>query len=591
VALGVAGGVALGVAGGVAGGVALGVAGGVALGVALGVAGGVAGGVALGVAGGVALGVAGGVALGVAWGVALGVGALRIVFYAFQIGPALWQAMRSGSPSRRLGAHPALGDELAVLPFPRLGTLLAAALEEDWDAGLKAVRFLLRDPFQRWAVAKGFARLFSAAPDPLGLFYKALSSPLMEEFWAEPVSWGAARRWLSVRALWLGEVGGQFVDATGGYGRSPEYIAWSATRSLRGGPHPQIAPLARFLLHILDKEIGERGPDLDLLEDLGEAARAVRPLPHGEEVSRSLELLGWAMGVRVLDNVADRVVDFAWLGSLHGSPLRPQVVEALCGLWDVATEITRYKLSTSPADQAASLGRAVGMLSELAGYVESVNLPERTLLRLAVARWQSLVAEEAGRLGDRALREMSLSRRRAIPGEQRQATFWARPAEEFPNPYKTGDPVYPPLFVGREDVFNEIRRVWSGKANPDSIIVYGHRRMGKSSILRNLGEYAPTGSLLVYADLKGLLAFAQGVHHLLRGLADEIAIRAQERGLNVREPSPADYASPSEAALSWRRMLREVLAAVPAEGSLILALDEFEEVENAVRDGRIPREI
>jgi hypothetical protein len=145
--------------------------------------------------------------------------------------------------------------------------------------------------------------------------------------------------------------------------------------------------------------------------------------------------------------------------------------------------------------------------------------------------------------------------------------------------------------VGRQDIFNHIREVWGGKSNPDSIILYGHRRMGKSSILRNLPHYAPAGSLLVYVDLKGQTAFAESTSHLLRGLAEETVWAAQERGLACEEPAAEAYHTPPEAALAFRRLLRRVLVALPPESSLILALDEFEAIDKAVADDKIGPEI
>lgn len=137
-------------------------------------------------------------------------------------------------------------------------------------------------------------------------------------------------------------------------------------------------------------------------------------------------------------------------------------------------------------------------------------------------------------------------------------------------------------------MLEQIREVWARKANPDSIILYGHRRMGKTSILQNLGEIAPPGSLLVYADLKGQSAFTEGTHHLLQNLAQEVAWAAQERGLNIPSPSPEDYATPPDAARSFRGLLRRVVGALPEGGSLILALDEFETVDALVRDPNRP---
>jgi hypothetical protein len=612
IALGVAGGVTLGIALGVAGGVtlgiALGVAGGVAWGVAWSIAWGVAGsiawgvawsivwnvagGVALGIAGGVTLGVAGSVALGAAGGAILGVagstGVLRLPIYFFQIWLALWQSRPGPGAPARLARHPALWDELVILPFPRLGRLLAEALAEDLDSGIRASRALLRNSFQRWAVAWAWAHFLSAHPCPLIPLYQALSDAALEECPDEPITWDDLRFRPFARALWLGELGGVFVDpTTGGWERISEWLAWAITRPLRDQPDPHIALLARFLLHLIrdEERVLERGPDPDRLE---EAVRAIAGLPHGEEVVRSLQALIRVGDVQGMEDIAQAGAEFDWLDHLHEEPLRPPVLEALRGLWDVATEARRFQEATSPADQAAALNRATGMLAELEKFAEKIILPEQVLLRRAVRRWQEVVAKAAGQWGERALREMAPAARQALIGGERRATFWSRPVEPFPSPYQTGRPVEPPLFVGRQDILARIREIWTRKPNPDSVILYGHRRMGKTSILRNLGQVAPPGSLLVYADLKGLAAFAEGIHHLLQNLAQEIAWAAQDRGLGIPDPSPSDYAAPPEAARSFRGLLRRVLAKLPAEGILILALDEFEMVDILVQDPHKP---
>jgi hypothetical protein len=607
-ALGITAGLALGITAGTAMGVGLGVtaetmaftvAYGVALGMAVGVgfgeavsaAFGVTYGVVAGAAAAVTIGVVTGAAEGAVIGVATVIGALRGVFYVFQILPALWQVFRSGSPSCRLARHPALWDELAVLPLPGMGKLLAGALAEDAASGLTAARHLLRNPFQRWAVGRGLAHFLAGTPDPLAAVYDALPDPLLDESFVEPLVEWQYRDLPQARALWLGEMGGIFVDATAGRSRTSERLAWAATHRLRGHPHPQVAPLARFLLHLLQdgEKIAAEGVQWALLE---EAVDAVQALAHGEEIAHSLSALVAMAAPDDLASVAGSGISLAWMHGYSEDPIRPQVLEALRGLGDVSAEVARFLQATSPATQAAALNRAIGLLNELAAYVEEINLPERTLLRLAVERWQSLVAQEAGRLGERALREMAPAERQALAGGERQATFWSRPAEPFPNPYKTGDPVAPPLFVGRQDIFSRIQGVWSsGKTTPDSVILYGHRRMGKSSILRNLKAYAPPGSLLIYADLKGETAFAEGTQHLLRGLAEAVAWAAQGEGLDVQEPPAGDYTTPAKAAPAFRRLLHRALATIPETASLILALDEFEAVDAAVAAGKIGHEI
>ncbi|MCB8966754.1 MAG: hypothetical protein H6660_07640 [Ardenticatenaceae bacterium] len=139
--------------------------------------------------------------------------------------------------------------------------------------------------------------------------------------------------------------------------------------------------------------------------------------------------------------------------------------------------------------------------------------------------------------------------------------------------------------------------MWSAKANPDSIILYGHRRMGKSSILRNLEQAAPPGSLVVYADLAGETSFVASSGDLLLALADKLYLGlhstlhgAPHDAADLPEPDPAQYANAAQAQFQFNRLTGRI-AALLAGRTLILALDEFEALEQAVAAGKIGVEI
>ena len=183
-----------------------------------------------------------------------------------------------------------------------------------------------------------------------------------------------------------------------------------------------------------------------------------------------------------------------------GCPIRDtdftddRLEDLLKALGDVSREVAVHARATSTGQKSAALNRAIGALNELGRYVQGEVLPpERVLLGRVVKHWQSIIAAEQGRLGEAALKEMAPTARRAAGIVERTSAAWERPARPFDNPYIAGDPVYPPLMVGRKDVFDRIGEVWTAKKNPDSIILYGHRRMGKSTILRNLDQVAPQG--------------------------------------------------------------------------------------------------
>lgn len=115
--------------------------------------------------------------------------------------------------------------------------------------------------------------------------------------------------------------------------------------------------------------------------------------------------------------------------------------------------------------------------------------------------------------------------------------------------------------------------------------------MGKTSVVQNLIEYAPTGSLLVYLDLSGAIATAEQIGDLLLDLADKIYTAAVVCLPNLSEPQFSDYQQAKSADLHFQRLLRAVINGLPTGAFLILALDEFEAVEKAVTRGLLPKEV
>ncbi|MCP4531358.1 MAG: hypothetical protein GY831_09025, partial [Delftia sp.] len=531
VPFGVAGGVAFGVAVGVAGGVAWGMQVDVAWGVASGVVSGVAGGIVGGMAGGIAFGLMGGVVFGVmfgvAWGmvvnvaldaasgvalgVALGVGGSRALFYLVEWPLAWLRARSTRAPFAQLERHPALWDELSIWPLPGTARLLQACLETDLERGLCLAARIAANPFQRWAVQRALSDLLANRPDPLGGLYDLARQSALDGYLLTPVNKYQFRDWPAARDVLLGEIGQSFADVTGRHSATSERVVWQITCRWR---RMETTPLAGFsaMLHGLfrDEARLESQPahEIKLAARFAPAYEAVRPLPHGDQVANSFAAIASFLDTRNLETLATAHQELDWLDALTQARLRPAVVEVLKALGDVSREVAAFQRATNTGQQAAALNRAAGALNELAEYVgKEVLRPERALLARVVELWAAIVSAEQGALGEAALRGMTPAARRAEGVVERASTVWQRPTMPFDNPYVAGDPVYPPLLVGRVDVFNRIGEVWSAKANPDSIILYGHRRMGNSSILRNLDQVAPPGSLIVYADMAGQTSF------------------------------------------------------------------------------------
>lgn len=601
---GLVGGAWSGLAGGLAFGVALGLAFIMALGMVFGLAGGAAFIVALvaTLAGafGVALILVGGeavlVALSVVVLVTIAAGSSRLMPNIFQWWQALFLSRSGSEPCQMLQRHPMLWDEYIAWPLPGTHQLLRACLETDLDNGLQQATRLAANPFQRWAVQRALSGFLDGQTGRLAVIYRLAYAPALGEYLTIPTRRLQFQTFPSVRQVLLGELGGQCVAGSSETTESMESLLWRITRP---GRRMAPTPLSQFclLLHDLFRRQAELETvdvgEIRLAERLAPACEGVRPFTHGIELAESFATLDAMLTSGTIEALATAHERLGWTQELAGPPLRPVVVEALKALGDVSREVAVHARATSTGQKSAALNRAIGALNELGRYVQGEVLPpERVLLGRVVKHWQSIIAAEQGRLGEAALKEMAPTARRAAGIVERTSAAWERPARPFDNPYIAGDPVYPPLMVGRKDVFDRIGEVWTAKKNPDSIIVYGHRRMGKSTILRNLDQVAPKGSVVVYADMAGETSFVESTADLLLGLADRIynAARRACPSAMLSEPDPATYSTAARAQVQFNRLLESVRDLL-AGGSLILALDEFEAVQRAVENQKIGKEI
>jgi hypothetical protein len=404
------------------------------------------------------------------------------------------------------------------------------------------------------------------------------------------------RRLPSARLVLLAEVEQRFVAASSDSGDNSERIVWVLTRRLR---RMTPTPLSRFsgMLYELyrdESELDEQDvAEIRLAERFAAAYEGVRAYPHGAEVADSFATMDAFLQHTSIDDLATAHQHLAWIQSLTESLLRPAVIRTLTALGDVSREVVVFTQSTSPARQSAALNRANGALNELASFVQTRVLPpERVLLKRIVQHWQTIIAAEQGKLGQAALREMLPSERLAVGHVARESDVWQRPIESIANPYVVGDPVAPPLFVGRGDILARIASLWSTAANADSIILYGHRRMGKSSLLRNLDQAAPPGSIVAYVDLQGETSFVASTADLLAGMANRIysAVRRALPDSGLARPEADAFTTPARAQLLFDQFMEQVRDVLNGR-RLILALDEFEAIDYAVRNHKIGRDI
>ncbi len=161
------------------------------------------------------------------------------------------------------------------------------------------------------------------------------------------------------------------------------------------------------------------------------------------------------------------------------------------------------------------------------------------------------------------------------------------------NPYTPGLALelHKPLFVGRDDVAQQLSEALSRSRRP-TFFLTGERRMGKSSILKQLPGLLGSQYLSVFYDLQST-GIASGVAALLAAIAEGIYDQLNTKGMLVKrleyEQLREDQRE-NEAVVYHRfnRWVRDVELLLERENRiLLLAFDEFEKLEEAGQRGHI----
>ena len=282
-----------------------------------------------------------------------------------------------------------------------------------------------------------------------------------------------------------------------------------------------------------------------------EAFYEVRPLPYGDEM--------WRISLIMYEyQKAIKLNDIATL-SLYTFPKKPWLRldswRALASLYKIIMDLEIIQNSSSRSARAFALSHALGELKKLRDQPDAVPQPEREIVRKIAWNWSQAILDVASEVGNVSI------------------------TERVRNPYVVGDPVEGNLFVGREDILKQLKELWISSKQLQSVVIYGHRRMGKTSILLNAAQSLGSQVKVAYVNLFRLGNIRQGVAEVLMAISDEIS-----DAVNIPPPADADLLN-----LPYRtfeRYLKQVEANLTETG-LIIALDEFEKIEKLIENGKI----
>ncbi len=246
--------------------------------------------------------------------------------------------------------------------------------------------------------------------------------------------------------------------------------------------------------------------------------------------------------------------------------ITPVLQQVLSSLNQLAAIAQSYATTTSAITQRDVLLQANERLEAIADQIRGRAEMFGTFgpwLFLLVLHWRQLLTTVGGELA----REEQM-----------------RPVS---NPYVYGNPVLGQLFVGREDVMRHLQAEWGHSGQCSSVVIYGHRRMGKSSILQNLGVGDRFGNRTVIVDFN-----MQRVGHVERAgelpfyLARKLHDVCVARGLTgIEEPREDDFLRLNPY-VNFDRFLSQ-LDRARGDHRFIITVDEFELIEKQIKDGRL----
>ncbi len=146
------------------------------------------------------------------------------------------------------------------------------------------------------------------------------------------------------------------------------------------------------------------------------------------------------------------------------------------------------------------------------------------------------------------------------------------------NPYIAGAPVVEArMFFGREDVFEWIRNSLTGKYSDHILVLHGQRRVGKTSVLKQLGNFLPEKYIPVFFDLQGRTHTT--LDRFLWWLAREIIREVKQKVDITLQPAEKEAfsADPDYFETHFLADLKEEIGGY----IILLTFDEFDNLEES----------
>jgi hypothetical protein len=436
-------------------------------------------------------------------------------------------------------------------------------LKKNGVNGLRLLSQQMKNEFQRWTAQKSlYLHLHSASqPSPLSFFYQGLQQPVLNEYVGFPETARQRNEVISTGQMLMAELGLlKPINREGDEGILPSFT-YNLTKSLRV---LKVTPITKFaqLIYALQYKLSADEPiSLSPLQPL---YQELTDYPYGQEIIQSLDAINVFLNYKTLADLATAHQSLNWISPNFDSDyLRPTVIAALQTLGEIGIEVRTSLASTSRLNKISALTRATDTIQQLSQTISAApKLPETVLLQRIILQWEELLITAGGEEGRKA------------------------DLKSVINPYVVGNPVTGQLFVGRDDIMRRFEELWNSSGQLPSIILYGHRRMGKTSILRNLPDHFGHDQIIDFNMQR--VGYVESTNELFYNLA--LAIYNSLPAGTITQPHRNDFLDENPFTAIDQGFLRK-LHPRPNNQRLIIAIDEFEIIEHLIKDSKIEPKI
>ncbi|MEI6775814.1 MAG: hypothetical protein WCK70_02840 [Chloroflexales bacterium] len=161
--------------------------------------------------------------------------------------------------------------------------------------------------------------------------------------------------------------------------------------------------------------------------------------------------------------------------------------------------------------------------------------------------------------------------------------------QEIDSPYIIGVPLtaQQEIFIGRSDISTRIEHLLLDRRRPP-LLLYGQRRMGKTSLLNNMGRLLPSTIVPLFVDLQGPASRSNDHAGLLYYLSRSM-IESARQHRQLQLPPLARETLDRDPFGIFDEWLSEVEKSL-GDASGLLMLDEFEVLDTAISRGRFDEE-